>query len=109
MQGVNGVFQIKVVDQGVQRILHITCTWLKMVATHYTNKNLTRPETQIHKSAATHFPNFSTVHRGTVHHGIVHPMTDTTCVETEKVEVLIVKVDENEMLRDEEGHPRNSA
>ena len=33
-------------------------------------------------------------------------MTDTTCV-TEKVEVLILKVNENEMLRDEEGRPRN--
>ncbi|KAF3592738.1 hypothetical protein DY000_02021634 [Brassica cretica] len=62
-----------------------------MVATHYTNKNLTRSETQIHKSAATHSPNFSTVHCGTVHHGIVPPMTDTICVETEKVEVLIIK------------------
>ena len=42
-------------------------------------------------------------------------MTDTTCVETEKVEVLILmvevlilKVDENEMLRDEEGRTRNN-
>ena len=36
-------------------------------------------------------------------------MTDTTCVETEKVELLILKVDENGLLRDEEGHTRNSA
>ena len=36
-------------------------------------------------------------------------MIDTTCVETEKVEVLILKVDENEMLRDEEGRTHNSA
>ena len=49
------------------------------------------------------------VHHGTVHHGTVRPMTDTTCVETEKVKVLILKVDENEMLRDEEGRTRNSA
>ncbi|KAF2546482.1 hypothetical protein F2Q70_00020529 [Brassica cretica] len=34
-----------------------------------------------------------TVHHGTVHHGIVHRMTDTTCVETEKVKVLILQGD----------------
>ncbi|KAL0689421.1 hypothetical protein Bca4012_089099 [Brassica carinata] len=34
---------------------------------------------------------------------------DTTCGETEKVEVLILKVDENGMLRDKEGRTRNSA
>ncbi|KAF3559360.1 hypothetical protein F2Q69_00017919 [Brassica cretica] len=49
------------------------------------------------------------VHRGTVHHGIVHPMTDTTCLEAEKVEVLMLKVDENGMLRDEEGRTRKVA
>ena len=38
-------------------------------------------------------------------------MIDTTCVETEKVEVLIlvliIMVNENGMLRDEEGRTRN--
>ena len=29
-------------------------------------------------------------------------------METEKVEVFILKVDEDEILRDEEGRPRNS-
>ncbi|KAF3535990.1 hypothetical protein F2Q69_00020071 [Brassica cretica] len=42
-----------------------------------------------------------TVHHDTVHRGTVHPMTDTTCVEKKKVEVLILKVDENGLLRDE--------
>ncbi|KAF3573184.1 hypothetical protein F2Q69_00059480 [Brassica cretica] len=57
----------------------------------------------------------STVHLNTVHPNTVHPDTvhpvknDTTCRETEKIEVLILKVDENEMLRDEEGRIRNSA
>ncbi|KAF3608886.1 hypothetical protein DY000_02049213 [Brassica cretica] len=32
----------------------------------------------------------------------VHPPSDTTCLEAEKVEVLILNVDENGMLRDEE-------
>ena len=36
-------------------------------------------------------------------------MTPTPCGETEKIEVLILKVDENGMLRDEEGRTRNSA
>ncbi|KAF3577176.1 hypothetical protein DY000_02032835 [Brassica cretica] len=62
----------------------------------------------------------NTVHSGTVHPNTVHPDTvhpdtvhpvenNTTCGETEKIEVLILKVDENEMLRDEEGRTRNSA
>ncbi|KAG5399969.1 hypothetical protein IGI04_014576 [Brassica rapa subsp. trilocularis] len=34
---------------------------------------------------------------------------DITCEKAEKLEVLILKVDENGMLRDEEGHTRNSA
>ncbi|KAF2575894.1 hypothetical protein F2Q70_00004337 [Brassica cretica] len=39
----------------------------------------------------------------------VHPVkNDTTCGETEKVEVLILKVDENGMVRDEEGQPRRA-
>ncbi|KAF2561541.1 hypothetical protein F2Q70_00015462 [Brassica cretica] len=50
-----------------------------------------------------------TVHHDTVHRGTVHPMTDTTCVEKKKVEVLILKVDENGLLRDEAGRTRNSA
>ena len=56
-----------------------------------------------------------TVHRDTVHPNTVHPDTvhpvknNTTCGETEKIEVLILKVDENGMLRDEEGRTRNSA
>ncbi|KAF3607311.1 hypothetical protein DY000_02046584 [Brassica cretica] len=39
----------------------------------------------------------------------IHNMWPTTCGETEKIEVLILKVDENGMLRDEEGRTRNSA
>ncbi|KAF3570172.1 hypothetical protein F2Q69_00059645 [Brassica cretica] len=51
-----------------------------------------------------------TVHLGTVHLDTFHPAkTDITCEKAEKVEVLILKVDENDMLRDEEGHTRNSA
>ncbi|KAF3559934.1 hypothetical protein F2Q69_00015941 [Brassica cretica] len=50
-----------------------------------------------------------TVYHDTVHHGTVHPMTDTTCLEAEKVEVLTLKVDENGMLRDKEGRTRNNA
>ena len=38
----------------------------------------------------------------------VHLPFDTTCLEAEKGEVLILTVDENEMLRDEEGRTRNS-
>ncbi|KAF2553914.1 hypothetical protein F2Q68_00033767 [Brassica cretica] len=55
-----------------------------------------------------------TVQRDTVHLGTVHPITvhpvknDTTCREKEKIEVLILKVDENVMLRHEEGRTRNS-
>ncbi|KAF3513424.1 hypothetical protein F2Q69_00006900 [Brassica cretica] len=36
-------------------------------------------------------------------------MTDTTCVEKEKIEVLILKIGENGMLRNEEWRTRNSA
>jgi len=59
-----------------------------------------------------------TVHLNTAHPALidtVHPDTvnpakyNTTCGETEKIEVLILKVDENGMLRDEEGRTRNSA
>uniref|UniRef100_A0A0D3CSU9 Retrotransposon gag domain-containing protein n=1 Tax=Brassica oleracea var. oleracea TaxID=109376 RepID=A0A0D3CSU9_BRAOL len=60
-----------------------------------------------------------TVHCDTVHRYIVYPDTvhlntvhtvkkDTICEEIEKIEVLILKVDENGMLRDEEGCTRNS-
>ena len=50
------------------------------------------------------------VHPGTVHPATVHPVKNaTTCGETEKIEVLILKVDGNGMLRDEEGRTRNSA
>ncbi|KAJ4901839.1 Uncharacterized protein Rs2_15790 [Raphanus sativus] len=71
--------------------------------------------------------NHDTVHRGTVHqnnvqHYTVHPCTvhptlknnihqgstEKTCVETEEVNVIILRFDENWMLRDEEGHPRNT-
>ncbi|KAF2595162.1 hypothetical protein F2Q70_00044036 [Brassica cretica] len=53
---------------------------------------------------------YNTVHLGTVHPNIVYPVkNDTTCGETEKIEVFILKVDENEMLRNEEGRTRNSA
>ncbi|KAF3532905.1 hypothetical protein DY000_02040726 [Brassica cretica] len=51
-----------------------------------------------------------TIHSGTVHPNIVHPVkNNTSCGETEKIEVLILEVDENGMLRDEECRTRNSA
>ena len=76
-----------------------------------------------------HPMSIDTVHPDTVHHGTVHPnnvhpdtvhpvKNNTTCGKTEKIEVLILKVEGNEMLRDEEGngmlrdeegHIRNSA
>ncbi|KAF2606625.1 hypothetical protein F2Q68_00044350 [Brassica cretica] len=44
------------------------------------------------------------VHCDTVHPDTVHPVkNNTTCEETENIKVLILKVDENGMLRDEEG------
>ena len=54
------------------------------------------------------------VHPDTVHHDCVNPDTvypvknDTSCGETEMIEVLIRKVDENGMSREEEGRTRNS-
>ena len=62
----------------------------------------------------------NTVHRDTIHRDTVHPDTvhsdnvhlvknDTTCGETERIEMHILKVDENGLLRDEEGRTRNSA
>ncbi|KAF3488755.1 hypothetical protein F2Q69_00053321 [Brassica cretica] len=46
----------------------------------------------------------------TVHPDTVHPVkNDTNCGETEKNEVLILEVNENGMLKDEEGRTRNSA
>ncbi|KAF2562725.1 hypothetical protein F2Q70_00017760 [Brassica cretica] len=62
-----------------------------------------------------HLPSIDTVHFDTVHCDTVHPDTfhlmknNTTCGETEKIEVLILKVDENGMLRDEKGGTCNSA
>ncbi|KAF2535945.1 hypothetical protein F2Q68_00021747 [Brassica cretica] len=57
-----------------------------------------------------HPPSIDTVHPGTVHPDTVYLVkNDTTCGETEKIEVLILKVEGNEMLRDEEGRIRNSA
>ena len=51
-----------------------------------------------------------TVHLNTVHRDTVHSVKNiTACGETEKIEVLILKVDENGMLRDEEGHTSDSA
>ncbi|WZZ53246.1 hypothetical protein YC2023_053353 [Brassica napus] len=51
-----------------------------------------------------------TVHLNTVHPDTIHPVkNDTTCGETEKIEVLILKLDENVMLRDEEGRTCNNA
>ncbi|KAF2571079.1 hypothetical protein F2Q70_00004083 [Brassica cretica] len=51
-----------------------------------------------------------TVHPNTVHPNTVHPVkNDTTCGEIGRIEVLVLKVDENEMLRDEEGRTRNNA
>ncbi|KAF2555931.1 hypothetical protein F2Q68_00015794 [Brassica cretica] len=67
---------------------------------HHTSIN-----TVHHSSINTgHSPSFDTVY-----HGTVHPMTNTTCWETKKIKVLILKLDENGMLRDEEGRTRNSA
>ncbi|KAF2620489.1 hypothetical protein F2Q68_00038714 [Brassica cretica] len=62
----------------------------------------------------SHQPSIDTVHPPST--DIVHPPStetvhlpfDTTCLEAEKVEVLILKVDENGMLRDEEGRTRNN-
>ena len=52
----------------------------------------------------------TTVHPNTVHPSIVHPVkNNTTCRETEKTKVLILKLDENGMLRDKKGRTRNSA
>ncbi|KAF2562339.1 hypothetical protein F2Q70_00017445 [Brassica cretica] len=57
-----------------------------------------------------HPMSIDTVHPNTVHHGTVHPDTvhpvknNTTCGKTEKIEVLILKLEGNEMLRDEEGN-----
>ena len=53
-----------------------------------------------------HQPSIDTVHPPST--DTVHQPTDTTCLEAEMVEVLILKVDENGMLRDEEGRTRNS-
>ncbi|KAF2611600.1 hypothetical protein F2Q70_00011998 [Brassica cretica] len=77
-------------------------------------------DTVPHPSIDTfHHASIDTVHRDTLHPGTVHPNTvypdtvhqvknDTTCGETEKIEVFILKVDENGMLRDKEGRTRNS-
>ncbi|KAF3574051.1 hypothetical protein F2Q69_00059479 [Brassica cretica] len=54
--------------------------------------------------ATVHLALIDTVHRSTVHR-----MLCIRALETEKIEVLILKVDENEMLRDEEGRIPNSA
>ena len=65
--------------------------------------------------ALTNIVHRDTVHHDTVHCDIGHPnivdpvKNDTTCGETEKIEVLILRVNENGMLRDEEGRIRNSA
>ncbi|KAF2616958.1 hypothetical protein F2Q68_00038931 [Brassica cretica] len=61
-----------------------------------------------------HQPSIDTVHppsTDTVHPpstNTIHPPSDTTCLEAEKVEVLLLTVDENWMLRDEECCTRNS-
>ena len=52
-----------------------------------------------------HQPSIDTVHPPST--DTVHPPSDTTCLEAEKVDVLILMVDENGMLRDEEGRTRN--
>ncbi|KAF2582391.1 hypothetical protein F2Q68_00005229 [Brassica cretica] len=54
----------------------------------------------------THQPSIDTVHPPST--DTVHLPSDTTCLEAAKVEVLILTVDENGMLRDEEGRTRNS-
>lgn len=65
----------------------------------------------------------NTVHRDTIHPNIAHPdivhlvmnntnhqvSINTTSVETEKAVVLILSFDENEMLREKEGHICNNA
>ncbi|KAF3510777.1 hypothetical protein F2Q69_00006211 [Brassica cretica] len=57
-----------------------------------------------------HSASIDTVRPDTVHRDTVHPAkNDTTCGEIEKIEVLILKVDKNGILRDEEGRTRNSA
>ncbi|KAF3571441.1 hypothetical protein F2Q69_00059589 [Brassica cretica] len=59
-----------------------------------------------------------TVHPDTVHPDTVHPLTNQTIHQVsifityekiEKVEVLILSLDETGILRDEEGRTRNSA
>ncbi|WZZ70939.1 hypothetical protein YC2023_082309 [Brassica napus] len=51
-----------------------------------------------------HISSIDTVHRDTV-----HPVkNNTTCGETEKIDVLILKVEGNGMLRDEECRIRNN-
>ncbi|KAF2600357.1 hypothetical protein F2Q68_00009850 [Brassica cretica] len=54
-----------------------------------------------------HQPSIDTAHQPSIN--TIHPPSDTTCLEAEKVEVLILKVDENGMLRDEEDRTRSSA
>ena len=50
-------------------------------------------------------PSIDTAHQPST--DTVHPPSNTTCLEAKKGELLILKVDENEMLRDEEGRTRN--
>ncbi|KAF2554143.1 hypothetical protein F2Q68_00033592 [Brassica cretica] len=56
-----------------------------------------------------HHASTGTVHPNTIHPDTVHPVkNDTTCLETEKIEVLILKIDENGMLRDEKDRTRST-
>ncbi|KAL0641119.1 hypothetical protein Bca4012_103710 [Brassica carinata] len=70
--------------------------------------HLTSIDTDHLKSINTaHQPSIDTAYQPSIN--TIHLPPDTTCLEVEKVEVLILKVDENGMLRDEEGRTRNSA
>ncbi|KAF2580806.1 hypothetical protein F2Q68_00004678 [Brassica cretica] len=91
------------------------------------SKNTVHPN--IVHPATVHLPSIDTVHPAsintvhpasidtvlsasvdTVRPDTVHPAkNDTTCGEIEKIEVLILKVDKNGILRDEERRTRNSA
>ena len=94
----HGTVHYSVVHHGT---VHLGTVHLGSIGTvHLPSINTVHPDT-IHRD---------TIHSGTVHPNIVHPLkNNTSCGETEKIEVLILEVDENEMLRDEEGRTRNSA
>uniref|UniRef100_A0A0D3D7V5 Uncharacterized protein n=1 Tax=Brassica oleracea var. oleracea TaxID=109376 RepID=A0A0D3D7V5_BRAOL len=77
---------------------------------HLTSIDIVHPTSidTVHQSTidTAHQPSIDTVHLPSI--DTVHLPSDTTCLEAENVEVLILMVDENGMLRDEEGRTRNS-